>query len=898
MTPSTMIAHYRIVSKIGEGGMGAVYRAVDTRLSREVAIKVLPDALANDSDYIERFTREAQVLASLSHPNIAIIHGVENRALIMELVPGDTLGERIAAGPLPLEEALDIARQIAEALEAAHERGVIHRDLKPANVKVTPEGVAKVLDFGLAKAADPAASSSAANSPTLTLRATQAGVILGTAGYMAPEQAVGKPVDRRADIWSFGVVLYEMLTGRALFSGETISHTLAAVLKDPIDFDVPQAPPPVRRLLARCLTRNPKDRLRDIGEARIAIREYLAHPEVAPASAPGPRTRRRTFMAIAAGTVAVAAGAATLAWNFRPAPPAPVTRFRYELPEGQTLTAAGRSVLAVSPDGSQIAYVANRRIFVRSMAELDARPLPGTESSVAVTNLAYSPDGKSLAYFESASQTLKRIPVSGGASVTVCAAQAPYGFDWAGDAILIAQPRKGILRVSANGGVPELLVPAAANEAITHPALLPGGRAVLFETAPFTGSDAQWDDARVENARVVAQDLKSGVRKVLVQNGGSPAFLPTGHITYTANGVLFAVPFDPRRLEVTGPAVAVVEGVARWAGYSQYAFSRSGSLAYIPGPVVAGSASNEVLALVDRSGAVERLKLAPAGYAFPRVSRDGKRVAYQIDEGKESAVWTWELSGQTAPRRLTLPGAGLNRYPIWSADGERVTFQSSRDGDPGIWWQRADGSAPAERLTRAEGGAAQIPDSWSPDGRTLSFTEEKNNSSAVRTYSLREKTTTALAEAPQAYFGRSAFSPDGRWIAYQQAMMPNSRIYVQPFPPTGSIYAAPEDADSHHPAWSSDGKELFYVCGPSQFGSFAVLAAGSVISFGPPVRFPTSGFETSAPALVRKYDVLPGGKRFIGVVPALATQAGSSSAPQIDVVLNWFEDVKQRAPVR
>jgi eukaryotic-like serine/threonine-protein kinase len=374
MGPSSIIGHYRIVSKLGEGGMGAVYRAHDTRLNRDVAIKVLPDALANDPDYLERFTREAQVLASLNHPNIAAIYGVEDRAIVMELVEGETLAERIARGPIPLEEALGIARQIAEALEAAHEKGIIHRDLKPANVKVTPDGVVKVLDFGLAKAAEPAASASTANSPTLTLRATQVGVILGTAGYMAPEQAAGKVVDRRADIWSFGVTLYEMLTGKMLFTGETISHTLASVLKDKIDFDVPQAPQPIRRLLARCLERNPKERLRDIGEARIAIRDFLATPpaEAPPATAPAARASRLPWIVAAALLLALAG---SLAWNLRSSPAPSVVRMQHVLAHGQSFTNRRRTMLAISADATQIAYAADRRLYVRSLSELQGRPV-------------------------------------------------------------------------------------------------------------------------------------------------------------------------------------------------------------------------------------------------------------------------------------------------------------------------------------------------------------------------------------------------------------------------------------------------------------------------------------------------------------------------------------------
>jgi serine/threonine-protein kinase len=893
-TPPDTIAHYKIGSKLGEGGMGAVYRATDTKLNRDVAIKFLPGALACDPDYLARFVREAQVLASLNHPNIAIIYGVEEKALVMELVPGQSLAERIAAGPIPLDEALCLARQIAEALEAAHEKGVIHRDLKPANVMVTPEGVVKVLDFGLAKAADPVSSN--ANSPTLTLRATQAGLIMGTAGYMAPEQAAGKPVDRRADIWSFGVVLYELLTGKRLFTGETVSHTLASVLKDQIDFRIPQAPPPIRRLLARCLNRDPKERLRDIGEARIAIRDSLANPaaQVDPITAEpagGKPTAARGlsyWLPRIISAILFLALAAAVAWMLKPPPPLPITRFPVTLGEGQAFTGFSRSSLAISPDGRQMVYVANQRLYLRSMAELEARPIPGIDSDSAVGNPVFSPDGKSLAFLDGFSGALKRIPVNGGTAVTICHAGTGVGASWSDEGILFATVSKGVLRVSPNGGQPEPLVIAKDNELLSDPQMLLGGQSVLFtvRSGDFTRSD---------KGQIVVQTLKSGARKILVTGGASGRYLPTGHLVYVLNGVLFAIPFNLRRLETTGSAVGIVEGVARVGSAAHFAYSSSGSLIYVPGPVTPSGVGQSVLALVDRKGEIEPLKVPSGAYGFPRASRDGKQVAYQIDDGKESSIWIYELAGGAAPRRLTLPGTGENRYPIWSSDNQRIAFQSDREGDLAIWWQRADGDGAAGRLTKPDKGFSHIPDSWSPDGQTFSFSEEKNTASAIWTYSLREKKATLFAASPGASLGKSVFSPDGRWVAYQLGAMPNSRIYVRPFPPTATAYVAPEDRDSHHPVWSPDGKELFYVAGPLQFGSMSIRTQPSV-SFGAPVRAPKSGFATQIPASVRTFDILPDGKHFIGVVPAGQTQPGSAGAPQIQVVLNWFVDVKQRAP--
>jgi serine/threonine protein kinase/Tol biopolymer transport system component len=893
MGPSSTIGHYRIVSKLGEGGMGAVYRAADTKLNREVAIKVLPDALANDPDYLERFTREAQVLASLNHPNIAAIYGVEDRAIVMELVEGETIAERIAGGPIPLEDALAIARQIAEALEAAHEKGIIHRDLKPANVKVTPDGVVKVLDFGLAKAADSGASASTVNSPTLTLRSTQVGVILGTAGYMAPEQAAGKPVDRRADIWSFGVTLYEMLTGSMLFTGETISHTLASVLKDKIDFDVPQAPPPIRRLLARCLERNPKERLRDIGEARIAIRDFLANPPAeAPPPAPAAPASRLPWIFAAALLLALAG---SLGWNFRSSPPPPVIRIRHTLAEGQTFSNRRRTMLAISPDATQIAYVAGRRLYVRSLSELQGRPVAGAEGFEGVTNPVFSPDGKWLVYEDITAGALKRVPVGGGSPVSVCPANNPYGVSWTGETILFVEYARGVLQVPATGGQPEVVIPLKGTEMMADATLLPGGQAIIFAAADVgdrQGALGTWESS----GEIFAQVLKTAERKILVKSGIAPRYSPTGHLLYDVNGVIYGVRFDARRLETSGTPVALVEGVARAPGISQFVLSPAGSIVYIAGPVNATGNGRDGLAITNRGAIVQALKVPPGSYAYPRISKNGKSVAYQVDDAKESSVWVWDLSGSAAPRRLTLPGSGSNRYPIWSAGGDRIAYQSNREGDLGIWWQAADGSGLPERITKPGQGDEHIPDSWAPDGRVFSFTEFKGNASAVWTYSLQDQKATVLAAEAGAQFGRSAFSPDGRWVAYQAYVPSQSRIYVRPFPATPTTYLAPSVKDSHHPAWSADGKELFFVSGPGVFGSMTVSTTPSV-AFGTPVTGPAA-FSTAHPSLVRTYDVVPEANRFIGVVSEAGQKGDGPATSEIQIVLNWFEELKQRVPVK
>jgi Tol biopolymer transport system component/predicted Ser/Thr protein kinase len=878
---------YQIVAMIGRGGMGEVYSAHDPRTGRDVAIKISAER------FTERFDREVRAVASLNHPNICTLYDVGPDYLVMELIEGES-----PKGPLPLEEALRIARQIAAALEEAHEKGVTHRDLKPGNIKIKADGTVKVLDFGLAKmASEKVSGASPEASPTLSMTATLAGMILGTAAYMAPEQAKGKPVDKRADIWAFGVVVYEMLTGERLFQHDDVTETLAAVvLKAP---DLERAPVEVRRLLKKCLEKDPKKRLRDIGD----VWELLDSA----GQGVGQDTRQGMALphrwqpwAILSGVLLLALAAA-MAWIFKPSPPPAIARFTIPLGEGQQFTNVGRLNVAISPDGTEMVYVANQRLYLRTVNELEARAIPGTEFAGGVTIPVFSPDGKSLVFWANVERALKRIAIGGGAPVTICQDVAPFSLTWGPDGIVFPQQGRGILRVSPNGGKADPLVKLNHDELAQGPQILPGGQAVLFTLVKgsiMTG--VAWD-----NAKIVVQTLKSGVRKTVIDSGADARYLPTGHLVYALNGVLLARPFDLRRMETTGGPVPVVEGIARTAfGAAQFAFSWEpsghGSLIYVPGPPSGRGADKRILALVDRKGGVEPLKNIPPGaYGFPRVSRDGKRVAYQIDADNGSSVWIYELSGATAPRRLTLQGTGTNRYPIWSSDSTRVAFQSDREGDLGIFWQLADGTGTAERLTKPDKGVTHIPDSWSPDGQTFSFTEEKGDAGTVWTYSLRDRKATVFAEAPGPglLLGRSVFSPDGRWVAYQAIGSSGASIYVQPFPPAATRYQIPQDGGVQHPLWSPDGKELFYGgAAPGLFGSVSVTTQPS-LSFGSPVRATESGFNTAPPSNVRPYDILPDGKHFLGVVLAGQTQTGTGPQ-QIQVVLNWFEDVKQRAPVR
>ena len=887
---------YEIIAMIGEGGMGEVYRARDTRLNRDVALKV------SKEQFSERFEREARAVAALNHPNICHLYDVGPNFLVMEFVEGETLASQISTGPLPLDLCLKYARQIADGIEAAHDKGIVHRDLKPANIKITPDGLVKVLDFGLAKALESDLPSSVAqDSPTLSMAMTRAGMILGTAAYMAPEQAKGRPADRRADIWAFGVVLFEMLEGKQTFTGDTAAETLASVLKEPIAFSrLPGSTPPVlRRLIERCLHRDPKLRLQAIGEARIILDGPLEEPVVVQHTPPDvtPAKQKKSWIPWSIAAVLLVALAGALAWIFKPSPPLAVTRFPFPIAEDQHFSVLSRSFMALSPDGTQLVYVASNRLFLRSMSELEAHEIPGTNLGAGIANPVFSPDGKSLAFLERNDRSLKRIAVTGGTAVTVCPIvnlNPTAGMSWGEDGILMAQTAQGILRISPDGGQPEVLIAAKGNEVLEGPQMLPGGNAVLFTVATGTTSTGvTWD-----KAQVVVQTLKTSARKILVDGGSDGRYLPTGHLAYALGGVVFGIPFDAGRLETRGGPVGLVEGVARGdAGAAHFAFSNNGSLIYLPGPVSTAGSGQRELALVDRKGDVDPLKGPPAAYVFPRVSRDGKWVTYEIDDGKDSSIWVYELAGGTAPRRLTLAGSGSNRYPVWSADGQRVAFQSDREGDLGIWWQRADGNGAAERLTKPEKGAAHIPDSWSPDGQYFSFSEENNGDSAVWTYSLRDKKATVFAEKPGAMLQRSAFSPDGKWIAYQATSQPNSRIYVRPFPRNDTLFAAPEDNDSHHPVWSPDGSGLFYIPGADRLASVRFKAKPGV-AFGSPVQLPRAGLTTAVPTSVRTYDMMPDGQHFLGVVPAGQDQASAAGPPKLQVVLNWFEEVKQRAPAK
>jgi len=904
--PGRRLGPYEILAPIGAGGMGEVYKAHDPNLGRDVAIKVLPANFVNDPPRLARFQREARLLAALNHPYIATIYGLEQSGgvtcLVMELVPGETLANRVKSGPLPVEESLQIAAQIAEALEAAHEKSIIHRDLKPSNVKVTPEGKVKVLDFGLAKAfAGDAANDDPSNSPTLSATATMQGVILGTAAYMSPEQARGKTCDKRADIWAFGCALYELLAGKPAFHGETVTEILAAVLKEEPDWRALPASTPlkIRDLLGRCLQKELRRRLHDVADARIEIEEALAAPADAEPAAAAKSNRLRWPGILVWGVASLlVAGLINMAvWKLKPSstsPPQPVSRLVINLRPGQQLAGleSGPAV-ALSPDGTHLAYVArqsgNQQLYLRAMDSDEVKPIPGTEGAV---NPFFSPDGQWVGFFGGGK--LKKISVSGGAALSLGDATNPRGANWGSRGIIAFTPANGfgLQQVSDAGGAPQPLTRLEKGE-LSHlwPEFLPGGKAELFAT----GSTS----INFSNAKVAVQSVETRERRNLVQVGTNPRYAPSGHLVYAQGGSLMAVPFDPQRLAISGTAVPVVQGVLQSpvSGSAQYSFSATGSLVYVPG-VVQSNQSKPVW--VSRNGAELPLAAPERAYRGPRVSPDGRRIAISITE-QETQIWLYDLSQETLTR-LTF-GGNVNNNPSWTPDGKRIAFESGKEGPLNIFWQLADGSGGLERLTTSE--YPQVPHSWSPDGQLLAFVET-NPTTGYDIWMLRMGgTSQSSAQVPSGGSGQvrkaltflqtrfdeavPRFSPDGRWLAYVSNESGRNEIYVQPYPGPGGKWQISTEGGAE-PVWNRNGRELFYRTGDKMMAVEIRTQPG--FSVGKP-RMLFEGRYRPTPATSPNYDVSPDGQRFLMLKPAEQEQ---SAPTQINVVLNWFEELKQKVP--
>jgi serine/threonine protein kinase/Tol biopolymer transport system component len=889
ITAGTRLGPYEIASVLGAGGMGEVYQAHDTKLGRDVAIKVLPEALAHDPDRLSRFQREAKMLAALNHSNIATIYGLEQfngtSYLVMELVSGETLQQRVAReGRLPVEDALVICRQIAEALEAAHEKGIIHRDLKPANVKVTPEGKVKVLDFGLAKAfTGDGTSEDPSNSPTLSRAATMQGVILGTAAYMSPEQARGKAVDKRTDIWAFGCVLYELLTGKQAFQGETVTEILAAVLKEEPDWQpLPEVTPQnIRVLLRRSVRKDVNKRCRDAGDMRIEIEEALTAPLAPepPITTVPHRIIRRWAMASGVVCLIVAAITGLAVWSLRSTAPTgsqAVTRLTVALPPGEELVVASSAAIALSPVGTQLVYVATRngipQLYVRSMDSFEGKPISGTEGASAPF---FKPDGQWVGFF--AEGKLKKVPITGGFSQILCDASGSFGGSWAPNDTIFFAPAalSGLWQVSAWGGTPQPFTKLDRQRGETShrwPQVLPGGQAVLFTM--WTGPG--WDEHQIE-----VQALGGGQRRVLMQ-GDYGSYLPTGHLVYSrqGTGTLMAVPFNLARLEVAGSAsVTVAEGVFEGVnGSTQYALSDHGWLAYVPGSPGQWERS---LVWVDRNAKVEVLAAPPRPYQGPRLSPDGQQVAVTARGAKEG-VFLYSLARGTL---TPLTSEGSSQVPVWTPDGKRVAYRATRAGFRNLYWRMADGSGVEEPLTTGEGG--QTPGSWSRDG-TLVFTDQSPTVPDIWVFRPSVPEQKPFLQTPFNKRG-PMFSPDGHWLVYQSDKSGRDEIYVQPYPGPGGTVPVSTGGGTE-PVWSHNGREIFYRIGDKMM-SVNVTTQPSFSASKPGTLF-TFGDQHTGPAGTPDYDVSLDDQRFLMLKPSEQAQA----ATHINVVLNWSEELKQKVP--
>ena len=904
--PGTRFGPHEIVTVVGAGGMGEVYRAIDTKLKRHVAIKVLPAGLATDPDRMARFQREAEVLAALNDPHIAQIYGLEKydrtTALVMELVEGETLADRIGRGAVPLAEALAIARQIAEALEAAHEQGIVHRDLKPANIKVRPDGAVKILDFGLAKLNEPNAPNvlSSPNvmsmSPTITSPAvmTGVGVLLGTAAYMSPEQAAGKSVDRRADLWAFGVVLLEMLTGRQAFAGETVSHVLASVLKDEPDWRAlpAETPPSVRRLLQRCLAKDRIHRLDSAADARLEIDEA---PRDLPANVPLSKWRHSLpwIVAGALGTVLIAAVALWEPW--RSQPPLTSQFLRVDLGTEATLVTDQGAAAVLSPDGSVLAFTAQRpgvnegQLFVRRLDQLQATPLPGTEGA---HNPFFSPDGQWVAFFARAK--LKKVAVTGGAAITLCDAPNGRGGSWADDGTIVFSPdnvrQVTLMRVSSAGGTAQPLITLASGETTQRwPQMLPGGRAVLYTGA---ATNTAWDAANI-----VIQLLPAGERKVVHEKGYYGRYLPSGHLVYVHEGTLFAAPFNLDRLELAGPPVPVLEGITASAaitGGAQFAFSNNGTAVYQPGEAL--DINTVPIVWLGRDGKTTTLRSTAVNWTGVLFSPDGTKLAMDISDGMQRDLWTYEWARDTLSRLTFDPTDDVN--PVWTPDGHRVAFGSKRRDKAfyNLYWQPADGGGEAQLLLASD-HSHLIPGSWHPNGKYLAFHEIAQQGNADLMILPMEGSDASgwMPGTPTVFLKTPAneqvptFSPDGRWLAYYSNATGRDEVYVRPFPGPGGQWQISTGGGTY-PTWSRARPELFYASLDHHIMVVPYRVDGGTFRPDKPAVWTDTPFNDGQ---YRRFTLDPTGDRF-----AVGKRLEDEHFGTAVFILNFFDHLRRLAPAK
>ena len=875
---------YEILSAIGAGGMGEVYRARDTRLERIVAVKILPDHLSDRAELRERFEREARTIASLNHPHICTLHDIGHQDgtdfLVMEYLEGETLAERLKKGPLPLDQVLQYAIEISDALDKAHRKGITHRDLKPGNIMLTKSGT-KLLDFGLAKLRQDAAPATPLSQlPTAKEAITAQGTILGTLQYMAPEQLEGKEADSRTDIFAFGVVVYEMATGKKAFEGKSQASLIAAILeREPPAMSSlqPMTPPALDRVVKTCLSKDPDDRWQTASDLRRELKWITDEPE----------TRRTASVAPSQSSVKTAlwSGAAVAAfltlglavWMLKPAASKPITRFTIPLLAGQHLDVnQGRTTIAISPDGTRLIYAASvpgsatlTQLYLRAMDGLESQPIAGTEGALSPF---FSPDGQWVGFF--ASGKLKKVSPSGGSPLSLDVSipdLGAFGASWSDRGTIAFSSEQGvpIQQISDAGSSPQPLTRLERGEtAHLLPAFLPDDRALLFTVLQgATGT--------------IAVQPPTGQHRLLIQSGGRSLYAPTGHLIYTERttvaspmqGVnLMAVAFDPQRLEMTGMPVPIIPGVL----LQQFSFSSTGALVYLQ-----GSAQAQLkLVWVDQTGREQPVNAPPHNYVFPRISPDGKQIATGIEES-DSQIWIYDLD-RDALSRLTFQG-NANIDPAWTPDGKRIVFKGAQNR---LLWQMANGSAAAEPLTSVELSGNNVPGSWSPDGQVLTFLEiNPKTGYDIYTLSLKDGKPHAFVQTP-AIETAARFSPDGHFIAYESDESGRGEIYVQPYPGPGGKWQISTEGGVE-PVWNPKGRKLFYRSG-NKMMAVDVMTEPTFSAGKPKMLF--EGPYVPTPRSFPDFDVSPDGQRF------LMLKADTQAPAQINVVLNWFEELKQKVP--
>ena len=900
LTAGTRLGPYEIQAPLGAGGMGEVYKATDTRLDRTVAIKVLPGHVADDPDLRQRFEREAKTISSLNHPHICTLHDIGQQDgtdfLVMEYLEGETLAARLTKGPLPTDQVLRYATEIADALDKAHRKGITHRDLKPGNVMITKAGT-KLLDFGLAKLRDPkTAGLSVSQRPTGSASLTGEGTILGTLQYMAPEQLEGRDADARTDIFAFGAMVYEMATGKKAFEGRSQASLIGAILKDdppPISSLQSMTPPPLDHIVLTCLAKDPDDRWQTAGDVARQVKWIIeggSQSGVAGAVVPAARQRAGWRPALPWMLSALIVGSlitGVAVWSAMrpgPPPPRPATRFAVAPPSTVQL---GFSGLALSPDGRSLVYIGISdgilQLYRREMDQLEAVPIRGTEGAGFPF---LSPDGESVGFF--ADGALKKVSLAGGPAVTLCDVPGPrMGASWGpDDTIVFAYTgAPGLMKVSAAGGVAEPVTTVDADQGEAGHRwldMLPDGKAVLFTV---------WSTS-LDDARIAVRSLETGEQRVLV-DGTSPRYAPTGHIIFARDASLWAVPFDVDALEVTGPIAPVLEGVQlNGGGLALFTLAGDGSLAYVPGTV--GGVLDGTLVWVSRDGR-EVEPIADEPLEFPRylrLSPDGRRLALIIGPSNEGDLWVYDLEGRP-PTPLTLEGHNL--YPVWMPDGTRVAFQSTRAGAENLFSMPADGSTlDPEPLLASPNPLA--PASWSPDGRELIFLEQRPETGSD-ILALPIEGEPRVVVGTEYNEGGAALSPDGQWLAYVSNVTGGPEIWVLPYPGPGAPLRISPNGGVE-PVWARDGRELFYLEGNTIEGSKMMAVSVETepaFRFQPPEELFEGGFVMYLISS-RIYDVAPDG-RFVMIQSAAAATAGTDLPPEIIFVQNWLEELIEDVPV-